>query len=564
LGEAGVPDGGQPNNPLVDSGTDSGLTPGSSASGSVGPEGGTIQLSGGVIIQVPEGAVAESVEITLTTDDGTASEITPPTGVEPVGEAIVLEPGDIEFLVPVTVTLPRPAGANVVLWAPSTSAGTWSIVDGVTLLDDEVIFETTSFGVFVLGTQQAPDSTALVPQLCTYVGVLEPGAADSAQADFLCDENGASLHDLAARFPDQYDIAALAQELGRGIVDLNIDAMAPNFGIAYAWVDDVFIGRFPRENPLWDCQGCGLPCQDWTTLVLEPGSHTLRVETYDSGLCTQYFNQGNIVCGNDFDPLASLTGLYNGNFSVELGTCSSESVIPEVVDGVPAGEPTHIDYSITCAADVWGGPDGPRLNIPVDRTFDLNLLTGFYSDGTGVNVEVERYDSIITDQPVLFIRWFHGEDSGLPSEFGGTGRYEVTLTLDYYDGPGTYEAPLAYVSGAGSTARPTHTLRIDMDDSAWGADTSNAYFPTAYQYQGPNLDTNNVFLVDSLPSLGYDPDQIVATVVLEVDDGMTISGSFDFDGYGSTHSWDDETRMNVHTCQGTGNFTLNLPEIGVE
>jgi hypothetical protein len=302
----------------------------------VGPEGGTIRLDGGVVILVPPGAVDTETTIELEVLDPDDLDASIPSDVEAEGSAISLSAEDVEFSTPVHVTIPRPPGTNVVLWLADGS-DEWLIVENVALGDSTFTFATNNLGVFLVGTQAPPSSTAnIVPFICTAFGVVESGAADSYSVDYLCQEDGKSYHSLASRFPDLYDLEDLADTVGRGLIDLNIDEGAEPYGIAYAWVDDVFIGRFPREDPFFTCQGCGMPCTDRTTLLLDPGVHELRVETYDSESCTRHFNQGNLVCGNDFDADASLTGLYEGTFTVALGACPSLSVRPDPDTGGPS------------------------------------------------------------------------------------------------------------------------------------------------------------------------------------------------------------------------------------
>jgi hypothetical protein len=215
----------------------------SSSSATVGPEGGTIRLDGGVVILVPPGAVDTETTIELEVLDPDDLDASIPSDVEAEGSAISLSAEDVEFSTPVHVTIPRPPGTNVVLWLADGS-DEWLIVENVALGDSTFTFATIYLGVFLVGSQAPPSYTAnIVPFICTAFGVVESGAADSYSVDYLCQEDGKSYHSLASRFPDLYDLEDLADTVGRGLIDLNIDEGAEPYGIAYGEIREKSYNR---------------------------------------------------------------------------------------------------------------------------------------------------------------------------------------------------------------------------------------------------------------------------------------------------------------------------------
>lgn len=435
LGDAGLGDGGR------------------TAHATIGTDGGTIELDGGATLDVPANALADDIELTIEEVAGSALDGTPPAGVETTGDGFVFGPSGVSLQQPVTVTIPRPAGANVVLRLEN---GKYEIVEAVALIDGFLVFETDELGTFVAGTQQLPAGGGdVTPEVCDFFGTLEPGAADSSETRFLCDpgfsEPGfaaaladGNLHILASRFPEDFDLEALASQAGVGIADLNVAEDAAPYAVAYAWVDDGFVGRIPRENSLWSCASCGLPCLDWLTLVLDPGIHDLRVETYDSELCTQHFNQSNVICGDDFDPDASLTGLYEGTFAVGLGACKGLTVSPTPRNGDECTTTVTPFGTTEKACKVDGVLDGEyELYDASDRIVEKGTYTKGEKTGTWTTYQYEgdatvpsmRYEQTYLADPPDSYRFRRYFDEVLREEGGyAAGGTLMDGTWKYYHG----------------------------------------------------------------------------------------------------------------------------------
>lgn len=101
-------------------------------SGTVGPTGGTVSLSGGASVIVPSGALSSSTTITVAAASATA-----PSGA--ISSVYAFGPSGTTFAAPVTVTFPVPAGtpANAVAyWSKPGSTTEWealpAVVNGTT------------------------------------------------------------------------------------------------------------------------------------------------------------------------------------------------------------------------------------------------------------------------------------------------------------------------------------------------------------------------------------------------------------------------------------------------
>jgi hypothetical protein len=143
----------------------------------VGPAGGTVSTGGGVSVEVPPGALAGEVTVTI----DALGEIAPPEGTVTFGDAYLLGPEGTTFAEPVKVTLPWsgivPQGKRVVLARQPAAGGDWVLMtDGAGANETRVWAETTSFSRWVpviaceAGTVQCTD------------GLCRPDCSGSCQA----------------------------------------------------------------------------------------------------------------------------------------------------------------------------------------------------------------------------------------------------------------------------------------------------------------------------------------------------------------------------------------------
>ncbi|UCD16482.1 MAG: hypothetical protein JSV44_08430 [Candidatus Zixiibacteriota bacterium] len=85
-----------------DSGTDNPPEPPPSASASIGAGGGTVEIPGNIVLDIPAGALSGMVDFVITRNDSPA----PPDGVlGPVSPAYTVEPSGTSFSIPATVTI---------------------------------------------------------------------------------------------------------------------------------------------------------------------------------------------------------------------------------------------------------------------------------------------------------------------------------------------------------------------------------------------------------------------------------------------------------------------------
>ena len=125
-------------------------SPGHLAEQAVGPAGGTVSTTEGVSIEVPPGALAK--EVTLTVD--ARGEVDPPPGTVTFGDAYELGPAGTTFAQPVKVTLPWagivPDGKRVVLARQPAAGGEWTLMtEGAGMDTTRVWAETASFSLWV-------------------------------------------------------------------------------------------------------------------------------------------------------------------------------------------------------------------------------------------------------------------------------------------------------------------------------------------------------------------------------------------------------------------------------
>lgn len=304
----------------------------------IGPQGGVYEHPSGVRVEVPQGAVDEEVTFEVVVAASYSERVLDESVPVAPTEQYEISAGGAALRLPVRIWLPRPSQHNIALRGGGPDGWvTFRPEEPQELPPDFATVQTQMMGTFGTAQQVSAGPPSAPTVLVCEFFVPHNGAADVSSQPFLCDETGQSYHIRAARFPMDYNLSALATSAGVGMVDLNIDEAAEDFGVAYAWVDSEFVGTLPAEIPELSCQGCGLPCPDWSTLVLAPGVHTLRVETFDTASCTAYFTHSDLICGGDFTPAGSVTARYDGTFTVGLGACSSIAVTPTPIPSGPSG-----------------------------------------------------------------------------------------------------------------------------------------------------------------------------------------------------------------------------------
>lgn len=349
----------------VSSGACGGAAPGSDvASGRVvAADGGTIaSATGALTITFEPGSLTSDATITIVTQASTSA------GVIGDVHEISIDPPTVTFSgATLSIESPASAASGTVIGQGLSASGPFSAL-ATSPAGGRFVASITSLGVFALippatgacacdtgsGTCEpgcgscdpdcgAPSSCpsapplrpgtdqAIDPAVCAWTGVVEPGAGAAGTYDLLCDDakGGESLHVLASQHPNDLDIRCLASLAGVGIAAIALDDATVSYGIAYLWVDDVFVSRIAPRNASTVPGTCGLPSPDEQTLVLDPGLHTWRVEAFATEHCTLYHDQGNVLCGDDFDPQASLVARWSDALTTGVGTCSRVHIGPE-------------------------------------------------------------------------------------------------------------------------------------------------------------------------------------------------------------------------------------------
>lgn len=136
---------------------------GGSTGARVGPAGGTLTLSGGIVVEVPPGAVTQEVEITVRQGSDIATSALPYSTLVLSGTPYQFEPAGLQFAVPVRVTLPYQLAAGVKPM-DMMAAHRDDTLGGVELLPpmDETVSSVT-LSLHHFSTVQAVRSTAPAP-----------------------------------------------------------------------------------------------------------------------------------------------------------------------------------------------------------------------------------------------------------------------------------------------------------------------------------------------------------------------------------------------------------------
>lgn len=129
----------------------------------IGPAGGTVTGSNGATIQVPAGALAQTVNLQITEVAAGAANL--PAGVQPASAIYALTPHGTTFAVPVTVTVPFNAaqvGAGRTVQALKTTnvARTdWRVQSGISVSGSNASVAVSAFSDFVLAGMGPPTIT---------------------------------------------------------------------------------------------------------------------------------------------------------------------------------------------------------------------------------------------------------------------------------------------------------------------------------------------------------------------------------------------------------------------
>ncbi|MCC7385749.1 MAG: hypothetical protein IT384_28125 [Deltaproteobacteria bacterium] len=140
-----------PGRPVTAGAGRSGDSSNNGTSARIGPGGGHVTGPDGVELEIPAGAVASEVEITVSQiDPSTIGAL--PAGFEAVGRAYAIRPFDLALDAPAVVALPIASGASptATARAEDLDAAEWTMTLELTKLGGKAIFEVWALGVFVL------------------------------------------------------------------------------------------------------------------------------------------------------------------------------------------------------------------------------------------------------------------------------------------------------------------------------------------------------------------------------------------------------------------------------
>ena len=148
---------------------------GSSASEDVGPDGGKVTKSDGTSVNIPSGALPETVTIQIESAD--VSTLAPaPTEHMFAGTPQIFTPHGTSFASPVTISLPYTGQATTILRLDDAADTTWAVVTNVTFANNIASFETNRFSVYAAAKAAAttcPDQEILCDEQC-----VDPGSND--------------------------------------------------------------------------------------------------------------------------------------------------------------------------------------------------------------------------------------------------------------------------------------------------------------------------------------------------------------------------------------------------
>jgi hypothetical protein len=340
----------------------------------IGPEGGRLAHPSGATVEVPAGALDEPVEIGIEARPASSIAAVGPDGLVVGSTIYAVTPHRHRFDAPVTITIPREPDQNVLLRADDDTSPSFDVMEP-SYGADVFVHETEHLSHYGGAHQEEPGTGFdIVARVCQHVGIGGPGTPETPRFDYLCGADSpllapsGSLHQLVARFPLRLDIELFAAEVGRGIVDIQLNRDSPIYGVQWGWIRPVggdwqFLGHIPKDDPLVGCQGCALPCPSWKTVVLEPGTYECRTESYVSHLCTQTsFNT--LLCPGELTQETAMRGYAEGTFTVVAGACSPGCTL--TLGPPPPSGPSSCD-----ATEGASAPCGPPAQC--DRTDCLTL-----------------------------------------------------------------------------------------------------------------------------------------------------------------------------------------------
>ena len=173
----------------------------------VGPDGGTVTDSRGASVEIPAGALAEETTITIATyADG--GDIYSSHGVTPFSGGADFGPDGIQFLKPVTITLPSSRkmvpGQTQPLFMGGSDPRTWEMIDSV-----------------LTASEDGWSATAEVTHFTPYVSSLLPPDALSKIEEFFDGTNGqVALGSYMAWFLTATDLYGYTTECGNSVYEV--------------------------------------------------------------------------------------------------------------------------------------------------------------------------------------------------------------------------------------------------------------------------------------------------------------------------------------------------------
>ncbi|MFO0603574.1 MAG: MXAN_6577-like cysteine-rich protein [Polyangiales bacterium] len=225
----------------------------------IGRAGGRVSLSNGASVEVPAGALAADVRISLRAGDAAAAL---PDGATSAGAVVDFAPSGQRFAAAVTITLPTTALASAVYTRPTT-ADAWARVEGASFdaARRVITVRTTHFSEYVPAAEPAPPDAAVPDAAVPDAAAPDAAAPDAAAPDVTApDVTAPDTNPLDARTPDATAPDASAPDASPP------DATAPDATAPDASAPDApDVCAPPRTR-------CGAACVDLNTDGLNCGS----------------------------------------------------------------------------------------------------------------------------------------------------------------------------------------------------------------------------------------------------------------------------------------------------
>jgi hypothetical protein len=191
-------------------------------------------------------------------------------------------------------------------------------------------------------------TTPIEPEVCSF-DIWPPNVNKfkSFKRDGLCDkpnwdEVTKNLHHFVALNEGNFFIDTFADMAGVGVITFRVTAPKPAGTSTYLFMPtpdnpNVFVGQIKGTSSTATDAQCGLALaatsastiQDGrVTLVLEPGTYTMRAEAFESDECNKYPPNLPFSCGANFDPAASVVETRTWSVTVYPGVCQYDVVYP--------------------------------------------------------------------------------------------------------------------------------------------------------------------------------------------------------------------------------------------